>query len=65
MKVFIRGIYICEISKRKTKNQELTVTHQNRVGETERAYIVSLGWGEGSPGGGPEIIGGSFAPHGG
>lgn len=36
MKAFIRGIYICEISKQKTKTLEFTVAYQNRVGETER-----------------------------
>lgn len=38
---FVRGIYIREISKRKSKSRELTVAHQHRVRETERDYVES------------------------
>lgn len=41
MKAFVRGIYIREISKRKSKTRELTVAYQHRVGEAERDYVES------------------------
>lgn len=40
MKAVIRGLYIREISKRKSKSQELTVALQQRVSDTESHYIT-------------------------
>lgn len=40
-KAMMRGLFIREISKCKSKTRELTVVLQNRVSETEKAFIQS------------------------
>lgn len=39
MKAFIRGVYIREICKHKSKNRKLTMACQIRVEEIEREHI--------------------------
>lgn len=41
MKAVVRGLYIREISRHKSKTRELTVTLQNRVSDTEAQFVCN------------------------